>query len=163
MLTYTTFAQCKIFLEETLLWGGDLKNEVSIVVDNKKTTKNMHKKIKFGIILIPCWIKEFEFHLIHSLALRDDFSAIASSNSKASIYALSYNPAENAVVVTSRASNIENSNYDLYQIPKTTDSSSPDGECCYWFVWRTACSVACQPGVGNHFFKKSHSATPSSI
>ncbi|XP_076809045.1 coatomer subunit alpha-like [Clavelina lepadiformis] len=48
------------------------------------------------------------------------------SASKASIFSLSYNPSENAVLVTSRASNIENSHYDLYQVPKTTDSSNPD-------------------------------------
>nr|CAB3232867.1 coatomer subunit alpha [Phallusia mammillata] len=48
------------------------------------------------------------------------------SGSKTSVYSMSYNPVENAVVITSRASNIENSHYDLYQIPKTTDSSNPD-------------------------------------
>lgn len=49
------------------------------------------------------------------------------SGSKSSFYSMSYNPAENAVVITSRANNIENSAYDLYQIPKTIDSSNPDG------------------------------------
>uniref|UniRef100_H2YWH8 Uncharacterized protein n=1 Tax=Ciona savignyi TaxID=51511 RepID=H2YWH8_CIOSA len=48
------------------------------------------------------------------------------SGSKTSVYALSYNAAENAVLVTSRASNIENSHYDLYQVPKNVDSSNPD-------------------------------------
>ena len=47
---------------------------------------------------------------------------------KGSPYMLSYNAAENAVLVTTRHSNIENSVYDLYQIPKNVDSSSPDGE-----------------------------------
>nr|XP_039274380.1 LOW QUALITY PROTEIN: coatomer subunit alpha-like [Styela clava] len=46
--------------------------------------------------------------------------------SKVNPYSLSYNPAENAVLVTSRPSNVENSTYDLYQIPKNSDSSSPD-------------------------------------
>nr|XP_002131264.1 coatomer subunit alpha [Ciona intestinalis] len=48
------------------------------------------------------------------------------SGSKTSVFALSYNPAENTVLVTSRASNIENSHYDLYQVPKNVDSSNPD-------------------------------------
>lgn len=42
------------------------------------------------------------------------------------IYSMSYNPAENAVVLTTRTSNLENSIYDLYAIPKTSDSQNPD-------------------------------------
>ena len=52
---------------------------------------------------------------------------LCDRGSKASVYALSYNPSENAVLLTSRASNIDNSHYDLYMVPKTTDSSNPDG------------------------------------
>lgn len=46
--------------------------------------------------------------------------------SKTTVHSLAYNPAENAVLITSRATNVENSHYDLYQIPKNFDSSSPD-------------------------------------
>ena len=44
---------------------------------------------------------------------------------------MSYNPAENAVLLTSRISgNLENSSYDLYFIPKdSNDASNPDGNC----------------------------------
>jgi coatomer protein complex subunit alpha (xenin) len=43
------------------------------------------------------------------------------------VYSMSYNPAENAVLLTTRPTNIENSVYDLYQMPKTSsDSSNPD-------------------------------------
>jgi coatomer subunit alpha len=43
---------------------------------------------------------------------------------------MSYNPAENAVLLSTRiAGNLENSTYDLYFIPKdTSDSSNPDGK-----------------------------------
>ena len=44
------------------------------------------------------------------------------------VYSMSYNPAENAVLLCTRASNVENSTYDLYTIPKDTDSHSPDGK-----------------------------------
>ena len=42
------------------------------------------------------------------------------------MYSLSYNPAENAVLVCTRATNLENSTYDLYPIPKDSDSQNPD-------------------------------------
>ncbi|KAL5010139.1 hypothetical protein ScPMuIL_012444 [Solemya velum] len=42
------------------------------------------------------------------------------------VYSMSYNPAENAVLLCSRASNPENSTYDLYSIPKSSDSQNPD-------------------------------------
>lgn len=42
------------------------------------------------------------------------------------VYSMSYNPAENAVLVCTRASMLENSTYDLYQIPKDSDGQNPD-------------------------------------
>lgn len=38
---------------------------------------------------------------------------------------MSYNPAENAVLLVTRTSNIENSTYDLYKIPKESDTQNP--------------------------------------
>ncbi|KAK3106032.1 hypothetical protein FSP39_011311 [Pinctada imbricata] len=46
--------------------------------------------------------------------------------SKSPVYSMSYNPAENAVLLCNRASNPENSTYDLYAIPKSSDSQNPD-------------------------------------
>lgn len=45
---------------------------------------------------------------------------------RAPVYSMSYNPAENAVLLCTRASSVENSTYDLYSIPKDSDSHSPD-------------------------------------
>ena len=42
------------------------------------------------------------------------------------VYSMSYNPAENAVLICTRSSNLENSVYDLYGIPKESDSQNPD-------------------------------------
>eukprot|EP00096_Caligus_rogercresseyi_P012653 TRINITY_DN536_c0_g1_i4.p1 TRINITY_DN536_c0_g1~~TRINITY_DN536_c0_g1_i4.p1 ORF type:complete len:1250 (+),score=425.50 TRINITY_DN536_c0_g1_i4:124-3873(+) len=47
--------------------------------------------------------------------------------SRSPVYSISYNPAENSILCCTRSSNIENSTYDLYFLPKETDSgSSPD-------------------------------------
>ncbi|XP_041377788.1 coatomer subunit alpha-like [Gigantopelta aegis] len=46
--------------------------------------------------------------------------------SRTPVYSMSYNPAENGVLLCTRPSNIENSTYDLYAIPKSTDSVNPD-------------------------------------
>jgi len=45
---------------------------------------------------------------------------------RAPTYSMSYNQAENAVLLCTRTSNAENSSYDLYTIPKDSDSGSPD-------------------------------------
>ncbi|PSN39046.1 Coatomer subunit alpha [Blattella germanica] len=42
------------------------------------------------------------------------------------VYSMSYNPAENAVLLCTRMTNIENSAYDLYGIPKDSDSQNPE-------------------------------------
>ena len=80
---------------------------------------------------------------------------LSSSGSKFPVFSMSYNPAENAVLlctvsthtrvrtpfespfcldlrfhttsVPQRATNLENSTYDLYSIPKESDSQNPDG------------------------------------
>jgi coatomer protein complex subunit alpha (xenin) len=39
---------------------------------------------------------------------------------------MSYNPAENCVLLCIRSSNVENSTYDLYNVPKDSDSQNPD-------------------------------------
>jgi len=45
---------------------------------------------------------------------------------RAPVYSMAYNAAENAVLLCTRHANAENSTYDLYAIPKDSDSSSPD-------------------------------------
>jgi len=51
------------------------------------------------------------------------------STSRTKVYSMSYNPAEHAVLLTTRTQNIENSSYELYQLPKNPDSAnSPEGK-----------------------------------
>ncbi|XP_052228436.1 coatomer subunit alpha-like [Dreissena polymorpha] len=46
---------------------------------------------------------------------------------KTPVFSLSYNPAENSILVVTRTSNVENSIYDLYDIPKDIqDAKNPD-------------------------------------
>lgn len=45
---------------------------------------------------------------------------------KTPVYCVSYNPAENAILLCTRTSSVENSTYDLYAIPKDSDSQVPD-------------------------------------
>jgi len=42
------------------------------------------------------------------------------------VHSMSYNPAENSVLLCTRTSNVENSSYDLYGIPKDSDSQNPE-------------------------------------
>ncbi|XP_076090931.1 coatomer subunit alpha-like isoform X1 [Mytilus galloprovincialis] len=46
--------------------------------------------------------------------------------SRSPVYSMSYNPAENAVLLCTRTQVVENSTYDLYPIPKDSDSQNPD-------------------------------------
>jgi len=48
------------------------------------------------------------------------------SGSRNPVYSMSFNPAENAVLLCTRASNVENSTYDLYQLPREVDGQNPD-------------------------------------
>lgn len=45
--------------------------------------------------------------------------------SKSPVHSMSYNPALNAILICTRATNLENSTYDLYSIPKESDSKQP--------------------------------------
>ncbi|XP_069119880.1 coatomer subunit alpha-like isoform X1 [Argopecten irradians] len=49
-----------------------------------------------------------------------------NNGTRCPVYSMSYNPAENSVLLCTKTSNVDNSTYDLYGIPKDSDSSSPD-------------------------------------
>lgn len=44
---------------------------------------------------------------------------------KSPVHSMSYNPALNAILICTRTPNLENSTYDLYSIPKESDSNQP--------------------------------------
>uniref|UniRef100_T1J5P8 Coatomer subunit alpha n=1 Tax=Strigamia maritima TaxID=126957 RepID=T1J5P8_STRMM len=45
---------------------------------------------------------------------------------KSPVFSMSYNPAENAVLICTRTGSVDNSTYDLYSVPKESDSQVPD-------------------------------------
>lgn len=45
---------------------------------------------------------------------------------KQPVFSMCFNPAENAILLCNRSPNIENSTYDLYTIPKDSDTQHPD-------------------------------------
>jgi coatomer protein complex subunit alpha (xenin) len=58
------------------------------------------------------------------------------------VHSMSYNPAENAVLLTTRTTNVENSSYELYILPAETDSQNPDTPDCKKSSGMTAIWVA---------------------
>ncbi|ODM99965.1 Coatomer subunit alpha [Orchesella cincta] len=62
--------------------------------------------------------------------------------SRPNVYSMSYNPAENAILLTTRTTNTDNSSYELYLIPTETNSSQPDTPDCKKSSGLTAIWVA---------------------
>lgn len=48
------------------------------------------------------------------------------AGSRSPVYSMSFNPAEHAILLNTRTHNLDNSTYDLYQIPKDSDPQNPD-------------------------------------
>uniref|UniRef100_A0A674HU25 Coatomer subunit alpha n=1 Tax=Taeniopygia guttata TaxID=59729 RepID=A0A674HU25_TAEGU len=72
------------------------------------------------------YVKERFLRQLDFSSSRDVAVMQLRSGSKFPVFSMSYNPAENAVLLCTRASNLENSTYDLYTIPKDADSQNPD-------------------------------------
>ncbi|XP_049801148.1 coatomer subunit alpha [Schistocerca nitens] len=45
---------------------------------------------------------------------------------RAPVHSMSYNPAENAILLCTRSASVDNCTYELYTIPKETDNQNPD-------------------------------------
>ncbi|KAJ8268561.1 hypothetical protein COCON_G00137330 [Conger conger] len=67
------------------------------------------------------FLRQLDFHSSKDTAVMQ-----LRSGSKFPVFSMSYNPAENAVLLCTRATNLENSTYDLYSIPRDSDSQNPD-------------------------------------
>lgn len=64
------------------------------------------------------------------LTTSKDVPVIKIKNTKTPVYRMSFNPAENAVLLSTRTPNLDNSTYDLYVIPKDQekDEQVPEAE-----------------------------------
>lgn len=71
------------------------------------------------------YVKERFLRKLDFLTSKDVAVMELRGGGKVPTYCMSYNPAENAVLLCTRASNVENSTYDLYTIPKEVDSQNP--------------------------------------
>jgi coatomer protein complex subunit alpha (xenin) len=60
------------------------------------------------------------------LTTNRDTAVMQLRGGRSPVYSMAYNGAENAVLLCTRQANNENSTYDLYTIPKDSDSGNPD-------------------------------------
>jgi len=69
------------------------------------------------------YVKEKYLRKLDFTTSRDTAVMQMRGGSRSPVYSMSYNPAENSVLLSTRTPNAENSTYDLYQIPEDGDSS----------------------------------------
>ncbi|XP_033100225.1 coatomer subunit alpha-like [Anneissia japonica] len=72
------------------------------------------------------YVKERYLRRFDSTTSKDVPMMQLRGGSKGTIVSMSYNQAENAILVITRTPQVDNSTYDLYQVPKNVDASSPD-------------------------------------
>lgn len=68
------------------------------------------------------YLRKLDFNTSKDVAVMQ----LRGGNNRTPVFSMSYNPAENCVLLCIRASNVENSTYDLYTVPKDSDSQNPD-------------------------------------
>ncbi|XP_065347768.1 coatomer subunit alpha [Cloeon dipterum] len=71
------------------------------------------------------YIKERYLRRLDFTTSKDIPLMMIRGGGKTLVHSMSYNPAENSVLLITRTENIENSVYDLYMVPKDVDSNSP--------------------------------------
>uniref|UniRef100_A0A336MCE9 Coatomer subunit alpha n=1 Tax=Culicoides sonorensis TaxID=179676 RepID=A0A336MCE9_CULSO len=74
------------------------------------------------------YIKERFLRKLDFTTTKDTVVMQVRGGGKTPFYSMSYNPALNAILLCTRTANLENSTYDLYTIPKDSDSSSSESE-----------------------------------
>ena len=72
------------------------------------------------------YVKDKFLRRLDMLNAKDTAVIQLRGGSRNPVYSMSYNPAENSVLLSTRASNVENSTYDLYQLPRDIDGQNPD-------------------------------------
>ena len=72
------------------------------------------------------YVKDRYLRKLDFTTMKDRAVMQLRAGSRSPVYSMSYNPAENAVLLCTRATQLENSTYDLYQVPKDSDGQNPD-------------------------------------
>ncbi|XP_059622164.1 coatomer subunit alpha isoform X1 [Phlebotomus argentipes] len=70
------------------------------------------------------YVKERILKKLDLTTTKESSVAQLRGSSKIPVYSISYNPALNAMLLCSRTTNMENSTYELYSLPKDSDASS---------------------------------------
>ncbi len=74
------------------------------------------------------YVKEKFLRKLDFTTTKDNVIMQIRGGSKVPIHSISYNPALNAILMCSRTTNMENSTYDLYSIPKDPDQNTSESE-----------------------------------
>ncbi|XP_076308950.1 coatomer subunit alpha [Tachypleus tridentatus] len=72
------------------------------------------------------YVKEKHLRKLDFTTSKDRAVFQLRAGSRSPVFNISYNPAENGLLVCTRTTNIDNSTYDLYAIPKDSDAHSSD-------------------------------------
>lgn len=72
------------------------------------------------------YVKERYLRKLDFTTTNDSVVMQLRGNGKSPIHSMSYNPALNAILLCTRTANLENSTYDLYSIPKESESQSSE-------------------------------------
>lgn len=70
------------------------------------------------------YVKENNLYKLDFITTKVSTVMRLRSHGRVNVYSISYNPAENSILVCVRNSNLENSTYDLYLLPKDGEKSS---------------------------------------
>lgn len=71
------------------------------------------------------YVKERFLRKLDFVTSKDTAVMELRGGGKVPVYSMSYNPMENGVLLVTRTTPVENSTYDLYKIPKESDSQNP--------------------------------------
>jgi len=88
------------------------------------------------------YVKERFLRTLDLTTSKDHAVIQLRGGSRPNAYSMSYNPAENAILLTTRTTSTDCGSYELYQIPTETNSSQPDTPDCKKSSGLTAIWVA---------------------
>uniref|UniRef100_A0A8D1WMC1 Coatomer subunit alpha n=1 Tax=Sus scrofa TaxID=9823 RepID=A0A8D1WMC1_PIG len=114
------FLSClQLILFSLFLWPGHDGGMIVFKLERERPAYAVHGNMLHYVK--DRFLRQLDFNSSKDVAVMQ-----LRSGSKFPVFNMSYNPAENAVLLCTRASNLENSTYDLYTIPKDADSQNPD-------------------------------------
>ncbi|XP_076455879.1 coatomer subunit alpha-like [Babylonia areolata] len=102
-----------------LFAAGHDNGMIIFKLEKERPAMAVHQNILFYVK--DRFLRRLDFNTSKDVAIMQ-----LRGGSRTPVSTMSYNPAENAVLLCTTASNLENSTYDLYIVPKDSDSQNPD-------------------------------------